>query len=442
MRGLVQNLPAMCVFRVCARVIPNKMRNFTTQCPLAKDEFCEWHCNEESKIMKISRLVTMVAAMAVAVMATACTLLSSAPTLPNEATFDIGETVASTVKYQFLSITSEREWSIGIEYLTPEDESDWCSLGKSSGVGSDNVMMTFGENTLGEARSLRLSVTFSTFPAEVVELTFTQLASGGGEFDPQTLPKWLELPAFEADGSQLYFSKHMLPSSGNAKRSFSLLYDSDIYHSYWVAYPLYRDVIGSGNRTNDWGIFDPNIPQEKQLYMKNSYQGSYDRGHMLPSASRAKSTSDNSPTFYPTNMSPQMSGLNQQKWAGIEEGQVRGWANGCDTLYVVTGAVFQTVGGNEEVGFTYCRSDSSKSVAIPNYYYKALLQRRGTGTNSTYQALAIWVSHKAATGVATLDDVITIDQLEERTGIDFFANLEESVQSRVEASFSNQFWGL
>lgn len=379
--------------------------------------------------------------MAVAVMATACTLLSSAPTLPNEATFGIGETVASNVKYQFLSITTEREWSIGIEYLTPEGESDWCSLGKESGIGSDNVMMTFGENTLSEERSLRLSIAFGSYAAEVVELTFTQLASGGGEFDPQTLPKWLELPAFEADGSQLYFSKHMLPSSDNAKRSFSLLYDSDIYHSHWVAYPLYRDVIGSGNRTNAWGIYDPNIPQEKQLYMKSSYYGYYDRGHMLPSASRAKSTADNSPTFYPTNMSPQMSGLNQQKWAGIE-GQVRGWANGCDTLYVVTGAVFHTVEGNETVDFTYCRSDSDKAVAIPNYYYKALLQRRGTGTNSTYQALAIWVPHKAATGVATLDDVITIDELEERTGIDFFANLEEQTQESIESSVDNRFWGL
>lgn len=379
-------------------------------------------------------------AMAVAVMATACTLLSSAPTVPNGATFSTGDRVASTLKYQFLSITSEQEWSIGIEYLTPEGESGWCSLSKERGMGSDNVMMTFGANPLGEERSLRLTVTFDSFPAETIELLFVQL-SEGGQLNPEALPEWLELPAFEADGERTYFSKHMLPSSKNTARSFSLLYDSEIYHSHWVAYPLYKSVIGSGNRTNDWGIFDPNIPQEKQLYMRSSYQGSYDRGHMLPSASRAKSTADNSPTFYPTNMSPQLAGLNQKKWAGIE-GQVRRWAEGCDTLYVVTGAAFKTVGGGESVGYTYCKSDNGKSVAIPNYYYKALLQRRGTGANSTFQALAIWVPHRAATGAATMDDVITIDELEERTGIDFFANLDEQTQESIESGVDNRFWGL
>ena len=140
-------------------------------------------------------------------------------------------------------------------------------------------------------------------------------------------------------------------------------------------------------------------------------------------------------------MTPQLSGLNQKKWANIE-GQVRNWGKGCDTLYVVTGAVFKTVGGNETVNYTYCKSDSDKRVAIPNYYYKALLQRRGTGDNSTYQALAIWVPHKAATGNATLDDMITIDQLEERTGIDFFHNLDDVTEQKVESTISTNYWGM
>lgn len=384
--------------------------------------------------MKIRAFMVAVMVSMVALLFGGCT---TTPTTPNSVRFDIGDTVEHNTKYQFLSITSDQAWSITIEYLAPESESNWCTLSKTSGEGNDNILMTFGENTLNEERSLNVVV---QFPSEQFTLLFTQ-RSADSQPSESDLSGWLELPAFEADGTRTYFSKHMLPSSSNTKRSFSLLYDSDIYHSYWIAYPLYRDVIGSGNRTDDWGIFDPNIPTEKQLYMKSSYQGSYDRGHMLPSASRAKTRTDNSPTFYPTNMSPQLAGLNQKKWADIE-GQVRSWAEGCDTLYVVTGAVFKTVGGNESVSYTYCKSDNSKDVAVPNYYYKALLQRRGTGASSTYQALAIWVPHKAATGSATMDDIITIDQLEERTGIDFFVNLDEETQQKVESSVNSKFWGL
>ena len=357
---------------------------------------------------------------------------------PNVVTFGTGESVSHTTKYQFLSIASDFAWSIDVEYLAPEGATDWCSLSKTEGEGNDNVIMNFGENKLSEERSLKIIV---TFPNESVELLFTQY-SASSLINPSDLSGWLELPSFDADQQQYYFSKHMLPSKSNRERSFSVVYDTNIYHPLWIAYPLCRgNIRGSGSRQDAWGIFDPNIPTEKQLYMKSSYYGNYDRGHMLPSASRLGSNDDNRQTFYPTNMSPQLAGLNQQKWAGIE-GQVRGWGEGCDTLYVVTGAVFRTVGGNESVSYTQCRSDSSKDVAIPNYYYKALLQRRGTGANSQYQALAIWVPHKAASGKATLNDAITIDELEERTGIDFFPNLGDAIETAVESTIDNHYWGL
>lgn len=385
--------------------------------------------------MKIERIIKSLLAVVVALMATACTPVQ---TVPNDVNFSVGETVGHNTKQQFLSITSAQAWSIALDYITPEGESEWCSLSKTEGEGNANIFMTFGENKLTEDRVVNITV---TFPAETITRTFTQ-RSTATQTDESTLEGWLELPTFEEDGTRYYFSKHMLSANGGKERSFSLLYDADIYHSLWVAYPLCRgNISGSGQRQNDWGIYDPNIPTDKQLYMKNSYYGSYDRGHLLPSASRLGSNADNRQTFYPTNMSPQLSGLNQQKWAGIEN-QVRDWAYGCDTLYVVTGAVFQTVGGGEAVSYTACKSDSSKDVAVPNYYYKALLQRRGTGANSSFQALAIWVPHKAANGETTRDDMITIDKLETLTGIDFFPNLDDATENKVESDIDARYWGL
>ena len=381
-----------------------------------------------------------ISARFVAVIAMACALLSctlpSKEKLPNDIYFNVGETVSHSTSYQFLSVTSDEAWSIEVVYLLPEDHYDWCNLSATSGEGSSNIVMNFGKNTLEVDRSLKVIVTFRS---EVQELTMTQRSAYSPTVE-EDLSGWLELPTFVTDESRYYFSKHLLPSTNNKERSFSLFYDAHNFIPLWVAYPLCNGNIGgSGVRVDDWGIFDPNIPQNKQLYMKSSYAGSYDRGHMLPSASRLGNNEDNRQTFYPTNMTPQLSGLNQKKWASIE-GQVRNWAKSCDTLYVVTGAVLQTVGGRENISYTYCRSDNDKDVAIPNYYYKALLQYRKS--TNTYQALAIWVPHIPDTGNATMDDVITIDELESRLGIDFFHNLDDVTEQKVEAAVDPRYWGF
>lgn len=370
---------------------------------------------------------------------TCCTTPSSSQTVPNEVRFGVGERVDYATQHQFISISTEQAWNIEIEYVAPEGESDWCQLSKSSGEGNANVLMTFGENKLNEERSLRLTVHFAR---DKQEFLFTQLSASSPLPTPGgDLSGWLELPSFEADGERYYHSIHMLPSTNRRERSFSVYYDSDNYLPIWVAYPLCKgNMYGSGHRTDAWeDNFDPNIPENKQLYMKNSYQGSYDRGHMLPSKSRVRSDDDNRQTFYPTNMTPQLSGLNQQKWAAIEK-KVRLWAEGCDTLYVVTGAVLRTAGGSENINYTYCKSDSSKDVAIPNYYYKALLQYSIKDDKKIYQALALWLPHKAASGAPTQNDVKTIDQLEELTGIDFFVGLDDSVEATVEQDINMIYW--
>lgn len=368
--------------------------------------------------------------------AVSCELVGITPPsnhIESSATFSVGNNVGAQTTQQFVSIISEGEWSLTIDY--PTEGENWCTLTPTEGSGNANVMMVFGKNEGDAERSLTITARFED---KTLQLDFTQTSLYSLSNNAQ-LKGWLELPEFADDRNRYYFTKHMLPSSGNTKRSFSALYDTQNFIPLWVAYPLCKDNMGSGKRVDTWGIYDPNIPQEKQLYMKYSYQGNYDRGHMLPSASRIVNGSDNSQTFYPTNMTPQLDRLNQAKWSNIE-GQVRKWAEGCDTLYVVTGAVLQTAGGNESVGHTYCKSDSGKSVAIPNYYYKALLQYNNTGGEKVYQAIGIWVEHKAASGGITTDDLVTIDELERRLGYDLFSNLDPAIQAQIESSYSPIYW--
>ena len=60
----------------------------------------------------------------------------------------------------------------------------------------------------------------------------------------------------------------------------------------------------------------------------------------------------------------------------------------------------------------------------------------------TYHALAFWTEHVDANQpVADLGVyAITIDELEVRTGLDFFCNLPDAIEETVEATIDMDFW--
>ena len=57
-----------------------------------------------------------------------------------------------------------------------------------------------------------------------------------------------------------------------------------------------------------------------------------------------------------------------------------------------------------------------------------------------YQAIGIWMEHKAASGAVTTADLVTIDELERRLGYDLFANLDAATQAQIESSYSPIYW--
>ena len=150
---------------------------------------------------------------------------------------------------------------------------------------------------------------------------------------------WLELPAVENESGRA-FVYHTAELNGSERRNYSMLYDAAGRIALWVAYPLCSEYMGSG-RTDAWG-YDPKIPDEYEPVLHHGWpEGGFDRGHQIPSGSRNANTAMNRQTFYYTNMTAQVSGFNQKIWANLEN-RVRGFASVCDTLYVVTGLIFDS----------------------------------------------------------------------------------------------------
>ncbi len=186
-----------------------------------------------------------------------------------------------------------------------------------------------------------------------------------------------------------------------------------------MAYPLNRGLIGSGSRTNEWGL-DPKVPEKYQPILYKGFSRGYQRGHQLPSADRLK-YAENVSTFYFTNMTPQRGELNEDVWASLE-GKVRDWSYQMDTLYVVTGA---DLNGSTEVAY----DNVGAEIPVPTGYFKALLgYKKGGSIGSAtggYIGIAFYFEHRGYSSY--WPQSMSVDDLEKKLGYDFFANLPDAV---------------
>lgn len=340
----------------------------------------------------------------------------------------------------FLSIQSSGEWTISFEYT--EGDEDWLSVSRTSGTGSTNsVILQYGANLQEESRSAYVIVNFedNSLRARLLQRGRSSMYNGGEGYQ---IPSWEEYPGLVSDVTRgwtelpqmkdiegtAWVYHNLKLNDGKEFRNYSILYDAARMFPRWVAYPLTKKLAGSGSRTNKWEQTDPKIPAEYQPYTQAGWgQSGFDRGHMLPSADRLINDAANWQTFYPTNMTMQRSDLNQGVWALLES-QVRSWAMTCDTLYVVTGAM-----PSEE-----WRTDRAKNkVNVPSAYYKALLRYKASDSHQ-YSGIAFWydnIDYPMERQILQ-SDVLTIAQLEERTGFNFFFNLTEEEAEYAEKTIS------
>ncbi|MDO4164828.1 MAG: DNA/RNA non-specific endonuclease [Bacteroides sp.] len=259
-----------------------------------------------------------------------------------------------------------------------------------------------------------------------------------------------EMPALNADN---YFVAHTVSVSSGDVLNYSLEWNSSMKHAEWVAFSFdettCQDVT---SRTDAWDV-DPLLPSDMQT--NNSYHTNdgFDRGHLCASEDRVWSVDANEQTFYFSNMSPQIGTFNQNFWADLET-QVRTWGRAIpstyDKVYVAKGGTLN----NLLKGFTgmtrasdgqYPTTDengfTTKGLACPAYYFMAILSEK----DGDYNAIAFLVPHsedlpKEPTTAELQEYVVTIDSLETFTGLDFFCNLPDDLETEVESAVDLSAW--
>ncbi len=225
--------------------------------------------------------------------------------------------------------------------------------------------------------------------------------------------------------------------------NYAVEWDSDRKSQRWSCYQMHRGYTGSYSRVVDGYLFDPQLPQSAYWDRDYFYGSGYDHGHICPNADRKYSYKANEQTFYLTNMQPQYRRFNGYSTTGNDRGEglwvrmeekIRTWTprNTTDTLYVCKGGTIEK--NSQIIGRIQGR------VIVPKYFFMAVLLKNSLG----YRAMAFWVEQRDEwrTDDDLADYAITIDDLERKTGIDFFCNLPDDIENDVEKSIALKVWGL
>lgn len=200
-------------------------------------------------------------------------------------------------------------------------------------------------------------------------------------------------------------------------------YSEDHEQAEWVAYLIDRSHLTYDDRKRPYFIQDPKVKTASADW--RNYKGSgYERGHLCPAGDRRFSEEAYNETFYTSNISPQIRDFNGGIWNRLEQ-QIRSWAKRDGPLIVVTAGVLSedlpTIGKEE--------------VAVPQYFYKIVAK----GEEENLQVIAFLIPHKKL-DVDIKDFVVSVDQIEELTGIDFFQGLPNELQDKLESTVSTKGW--
>tara|TARA_R110002096_G_scaffold119510_1_gene259072 strand:+ start:10643 stop:11452 length:810 start_codon:yes stop_codon:yes gene_type:complete len=224
-------------------------------------------------------------------------------------------------------------------------------------------------------------------------------------------------------------NEYFLPTSTTGEiihhESYSLSYSETHEQAEWVAYELKKSHLSNSNYKRPYFEIDKAV-KTGAAHWRNYKNSGYDRGHLCPAGDRNYSKSAHDETFLTSNISPQNHEFNAGIWNSLEQ-KTRYWASKYDGVFVVTGGVLkgemQTIGDEE--------------VSIPNQFYKVLIDNNSGKT----KMIGFLMPHQNS-NKPLYEFVVSVDSIEKLTGIDFFPELDDAIENKLEASSNYKNWSF
>ena len=208
------------------------------------------------------------------------------------------------------------------------------------------------------------------------------------------------------------------------REGYALGYSEYHEQARWVIYHMTAEEASTKATSREDNFRpDPEIPTGSATLA--DYRGfGYDRGHLAPAADMAFSFKTMDESFYMSNMSPQRPEFNRGIWKDLEA-QVRSFAISEGDIYVVTGPILPqkkslAIGPNE--------------VTVPGSYYKVVWDR------TPPEKMIGFILPNAGSTESLKSFTVSVDEVEQKTGLDFFSMLPEEQQAALESNFTIDAW--
>lgn len=217
-----------------------------------------------------------------------------------------------------------------------------------------------------------------------------------------------------------------LPSQEKSYTGMDLSFNPRLHVPNWVSWELTADEINGSVARKDKFVSDPDIEGCSETW-DYSYSG-YDRGHMAPAGDMKWSAKAMEETFYLSNICPQVHSLNSGAWKKLEE-KCRKWAGSHEKIYIVCGPIVEPGPADEYIG--------DSRVWVPRRFFKVVI--------APYSTPALGIGFIMPNGKVTggmQQCVVSIDEIEELTGHDFFASLPDELENELESQANFAKWEL
>lgn len=189
----------------------------------------------------------------------------------------------------------------------------------------------------------------------------------------------------------------------------------------WSSYTVTAKEVMQRSKRFGRFLYDKRVPKRNRV-KPSDYRGShYDRGHLCPNAIvDGKDLKRQAQAFFMTNIAPQVGrGFNRDTWRYLEQ-KVRAWARNRGTLNIVTGVWFDS-------DFKRIGKRKHPKIAVPKYWYKIIYDTKRN------QSIAFWMENRYYPSKNAYKRYkTTIDNIESRTGIDFYSKLQRTKQDMME----------
>lgn len=206
---------------------------------------------------------------------------------------------------------------------------------------------------------------------------------------------------------------------------FVIGWSPSLRHPVWCAYHVTPEPrFESGKRPNF--TRDPEVPSSPA---PGAYERTgYDRGHMAPNHAIETRYGESLQklTFRMTNIAPQTPALNRGVWRDVEHRIADLWTARYGEIWVIVGCISNTKGE------TLCGT----SIDVPERFYQLIVCQEGLDVRA--QAVLFEQSVSARAWAARY--LLSIDELEKLTGLDFLPELPRFIQDPLEAELPSRLW--